>query len=68
MPARDDATRIAIFEALIAAGWPLKAKFAMKIDMVKPMPPSIPAPTIWREQPDRHAGGAQHALRDADKG
>ena len=37
---------IAIFDELINSVSPVKARLAMKIDMVKPMPPRSPAPKI----------------------
>ena len=42
VPAVAEAARMAIFEALMASGFPTKARLAMKMAMVKPMPPRMP--------------------------
>src|SRR3712207_7181893 len=36
-----------IFEALTTSASPTKARFVMKMDIVKPMPPRSPAPKTW---------------------
>ena len=53
LPAVTDASNMAIFDALINSASPVKARLVMKIDIVKPMPPSIPAPnTCFRFMPN----------------
>jgi hypothetical protein len=41
-----DAVNIAIFEAITISGLSGNAKFVIKIAMVNPMPPNIPAPAM----------------------
>jgi hypothetical protein len=40
---------MAIFEAAIMAG-SVKASRAMKMDIVNPIPPTAPAPRMWRQE------------------
>src|SRR2546430_4449859 len=44
-PATREANKIAIFEAFMVCGFAEKVRLVMKIDIVKPIPPRIPAPT-----------------------
>ena len=48
-PAIREAIRIAIFEAFVVSIFPINARLAMKIDIVNPTPPRIPAPEICRQ-------------------
>ena len=48
MPEAMLAARMPILEVSISALL-AKARLAMKSDMVKPMPPSMPTPRIWRQ-------------------
>ena len=59
VPAVIDAKRIAIFEPLISAGLVAKARFVMKIDIVKPIPPSRPAPKMFPVQVERQSAEAE---------
>ena len=52
-----DAKRIAMFEAFIVSPFPTNARLAMKIDIVNPIPPRIPAPTIC---PQFKSDGKRH--------
>ena len=47
-------------------GSPAKARFLMKIDIVKPMPPRMPAPTRW-PQGSRRAGWRGRPRRETAK-
>ena len=46
IPAKNEAVRIAIFELVMISSL-LNARSVMKIDIVKPIPPKKPAPTIF---------------------
>src|SRR5690606_26820570 len=47
--AASDAPKIASFESSISDCLPANARFVIKIDIVNPMPPSIPTPTTCRQ-------------------
>ena len=45
-----DAVKTAIFEALTNSACSPNARLVMKIEIVNPMPPSMPAPIRWRQR------------------
>src|SRR5262252_5192862 len=57
MPAVNEASKIAIFEALIISKLPTNARFVIKIYIMKPMPPRSPAPKIC---PQCRSSGSRH--------
>ena len=46
IPAIREASKMAIFDRLMISGCPTNARLVMKIDIVKPIPPRMPAPSI----------------------
>ncbi len=65
VPAVNEASKIAIFEAFIVSKFPTKAKFVIKIDIVKPMPPKSPAPKTCHQF--KSSGNLQMPIATATK-
>ena len=55
VPAVNDASKIAIF-ALFVICESVNARFVIKIDIVKPMPPRTPAPMMCLRSEERRVG------------
>ncbi len=65
IPAVTEASKIAIFEAFIVSEFPTKARFVIKIDIVKPIPPNSPAPKTCRQF--KSTGSRQMPIETATK-